>query len=302
MTGGRGTAVAIALLVAAALAAAGCGLGPGEEIAGVELTVTRDYGTVPMLHRRLDDITEADTVMRALERNAEITTRYGGGFVHSIDGLEGSGGGGRDWFFYVNGLWSPIGAADYALHGGEAIWWDYRDWSVGERVAAAVGSWPHPFVNGYEGELHPTAVACRAATAPCATVEQRLGDAGAKLVPEGTDGAIRVVVGQWRRIEGDRDAKLLARGVAVSGAFAEFADAGRAMLGLDQEGEVARRFGPGTGLVAAVRWASEPPAWLVTGVDEAGVRAAAELLDADSLRDRYTVAVEAGEETALPVR
>lgn len=302
MTGRRGTAVAIALLLAAALAAAGCGLGPGDGVGGVELTVTRDYGTVPMLHRSLDDVTEADTVMRALERNAEITTRYGGGFVQSIDGFEGGGGGGRDWFFYVNGLWSPIGAADYSLQGGEAIWWDYRDWSVGERVAAAVGSWPHPFVDGYEGEFHPTAVACFAGGAACAAVEQRLRDAGAKLVPADTDGAIRVVVGPWRRIEGDRDAKLLARGVTVSGAFAEFADDGRVMFGLDQEGEVGRRFGAGAGLVAAVRWEDRPPAWLVTGLDEAGVEAAAGLLEAESLRDHYTVAVETGEETALPLR
>lgn len=302
MTGRRGTAVAIALLVAAALAAAGCGLGPGDGVGDVELTVTRDYGTVPMLHRRPDDVTEADTVMRVLERNAEIATRYGGGFVHSIDGFEGSGGAGRDWFFYVNGLWSPVGAADYPLHGGEAIWWDYRDWSVGERVAAAVGSWPHPFVDGYEGEFHPTAVACFAASVVCAGVEQRLRDAGAKLVPDGTDGAVRVLVGSWRRIEGDRNAKLLARGVTVSGAFAEFVGEGRVMIGLDQEGEVARRFGPGAGLVAAMRREDRPPAWLVTGVEEAGVRAAADLLDADSLRDHYTVAVEAGEVTALPLR
>ena len=55
----------------------------------------------------------------------------------------------------------PLGAdrrGRYQLHGGEAIWWDYRDWSVGERVAAAVGSWPQPFADGYEGSFHPTAV------------------------------------------------------------------------------------------------------------------------------------------------
>src|ERR1051325_11732871 len=149
MTLRRGTAAAIALL--ATIAAAGCGFGPGKGVGEVELTVTRDYGSVPMLHRSLDDLTESDTVMRALERNPDITTRYGGGFVQSIDGFEGGGSGAREWFFYVNGLWSPIGAADFPLHGGEAVWWDYRDWSVGERVAAAVGSWPQPFAGGYEG-------------------------------------------------------------------------------------------------------------------------------------------------------
>lgn len=301
MTGSRGTAAAIALL-AVALAAAGCGLGPGEEVGEVELTITRDYGSSTLLRRELGDVTKSDTVMRVLERNAEITTRFGGGFVRSIEGLEGSGGGGSDWFFYVNGLWSPVGAADYPLRGGEAIWWDYRDWSVGERVAAAVGSWPQPFLDGYEGARHPTAVVCRTAGPACGAVRRRLREAGARLVPDGREGAIRVLVGPWSRIGGDRDAELLERGVEVSGVFAEFGAGGRLMLGLDEYGDVARRFGPDAGLVAATRREDRPPTWFVTGASSAGVEAAAGLLDAGSLRDHYAVAVEGLRETGLPVR
>ncbi len=298
---GPGSAVAILALVAA-IAAAGCGLGPGAGRGDVRLTVTRDYGRTPLLSHEVSDVTESDTVMRVLERNAAIATRYGGGFVQSIDGLEGSGGGGNDWFFYVNGLWSPVGAADYPLDGGEAIWWDYRDWSVGERVAAAVGSWPQPFVDGYEGSRRPTAVVCRGGGEACGGVRRRLRSVGARLAPPGAEGAIRVLVGPWTRIRADRDAELLEKGVEVSGVFAEFAAGGRTMLGLDERGEVARRFGPEAGLVAATRREDEPPAWLVTGADRTGVEAAARLLDAASLRDRYAVAVEGGEETALPLR
>ncbi len=299
---GLGSAVAILALVAA-IAAAGCGLGPGAGREDVRLTVTRDYGRTPLLlSREVSDVTESDTVMRVLERNAEIATRYGGGFVQSIDGLEGSGGGGSDWFFYVNGLWSPVGAADYPLEGGEAIWWDYRDWSVGERVAAAVGSWPQPFVDGYEGARHPTTVVCRGGGEACGRVRRRLRGVGARLVGEQTGGAIRVLVGPWARIRADRDAGLLEEGVEVSGVFAELAAGGRTMLGLDEHGNVARRFGPRAGLVAATRREDQPPAWLITGADRAGVDAAAGLLDAGSLRDHYAVAVEGGRETALPLR
>ena len=51
-------------------------------------------------------MTESDTVMRVLERNAEISTRYGGGFVQSIEGLEAERARRPplDWFFYVNGV------------------------------------------------------------------------------------------------------------------------------------------------------------------------------------------------------
>jgi hypothetical protein len=296
---GRGTAVAIALL--AALAAAGCGLGAGGDVGDVELTVTEDYGTKLVLSHKGEEVSESDTVIRVLERNAEVSTGYGGGFVRSIEGLEGGGAGARAWFFYVNGLWSPYGAAEYELDGGERIWWDYRDWTVGERVAAAVGAWPQPFLDGYEGARHPTAVLCFEAGPACATVRQRLRDAGAQLAADGPD-TIRVLVGSWSRIRDDRDAALVADGVRVSGVFAQFVAGGDVLQGLDERGEVARRFGADAGLVAATRSESEPPAWLVTGTSAAGVEAAAGLLDTDSLRDRYAVVTEAGTETVLPVR
>src|ERR1700679_2190309 len=143
----------------AALAAAGCGLGPGAGVGGVELTVTREYGTVPVLERSLE-ADESSTVMRVLEGNAKVSTRYGGGFVQSIDGTEEAhrGGDPYDWFFYVNGVESPVGAADYALQGSERIWWDYRDWAATDHVPAVVGSWPAPFASGYEGKAHAVAV------------------------------------------------------------------------------------------------------------------------------------------------
>jgi Domain of unknown function (DUF4430) len=298
--GGRGTAVAIALL-SAALATAGCGFGPGSGVGDVELTVTRDYGTVPMLHRQVDDLTESDTVIRVLERSADVSTSYGGGFVRSIDGLAGGGAGEDDWFFYVNGLWSPVGAAEYGLDGGEAIWWDYRDWTVGERVAAAVGSWPQPFLDGYEGSRHTTAVLCFESGPACGEVRRRLREAGATLSADSSD-AIRVLVGTWSRLRHDGDAELVDEGVRRSGVFAEFSNDGRALWGLDERGAVGRRFGPEAGLVVATRHEVSPPTWFVTGTSAVGVRGAAGLLEAESLRDHYGVAVDGGRETPLPLR
>jgi Domain of unknown function (DUF4430) len=299
------TAVAIALLLAA-VASAGCGLGPGEEVDDVELTVTRDYGTVPVLHRRLGDVTEADTVMRVLERNAEIETRYGGGFVHSIDGLEAEESVARslDWFYFVDGVEASVGAADYPLRGGESIWWDYRDWSATMRVPAVVGSWPAPFRQGYEGRGHPVAIECMGGGSACDTVRERLEGAGAEIAPGGVKGEIRVLVGPWVRVRRDPAAALIEDGPTASGVFAVFEAAGESyeMSGLDEDGEVARRFGAGAGLVAATRRLGAPPVWVVSGIGAVGVRAAAGLLDRGSLRDRYAVAVEGERETAVPLR
>jgi hypothetical protein len=303
---GPGTAVAIALLLLAALVAAGCGLGPGKGVGDVELTVTRDYGTVPVLHRELDDVTESDTVMRALERSAEITTRYGGDFVQSIEGLEAkeSVDSSLDWFFYVDGVESTVGAADYGLHGGESVWWDYRDWSAAMRVPAVVGSWPQPFVNGYEGRRHPVAVECLGGGSACAEVRKRLQSAGVRVDSGDPEASIRILVGPWARVRQDPAAAQIEDGPQASGVFAGFQREGGdyALEGLGEDGKPARTFGADAGLVAAMRRYDAPPTWIVSGPRAAGVRAAADLLDTADLRNHYAVAVEGGEETPLPLR
>ena len=298
----RGTAIAGALL--ALLAVAGCGLGPGDDVGSVELTVTRDFGAEPMLQRSVGDVAESDTVMRVLERNAEIETRYGGGFVHSIEGIEAEDRGGpRDWFFYVDGVESPVGAADYPLEGGERIWWDRHDWGATNHIPAVVGSWPAPFTDGYGGRSYPVAVECRGGGDACATVRERLGAAGVEPASGSPPRAIRVLVGPWARLRSDPAAAQIESGVEESGVFAEFEreGSGYRLMGLDPEGDAVRDFGPGAGLVAATRRYEAPPVWVVTGAAAAGVRAAANLLDATGLRDRFAVAVEAGEAIPLPL-
>jgi hypothetical protein len=298
------TAVAIALLCAA-LAAAGCGLGPGGTVGEVSLAVTRDYGAARVLPPVTDEASEADTVMRVLERNADISTRYGGGFVAAIDGLSEAVRGSRryDWFFYVNGVESPVGAADFDLRGGEAIWWDYRDWSAAERVPATVGAWPQPFLDGYEGSRHPVAVECRGGGGACVEVRGRLEAAGVPVTSGAPEDAIRVLVGPWARVREDSAAAQLEAGPQTSGVFVDFLRRGGGfrLRGLDEAGEPARDFGPGAGLVAATRRYDAPPVWVVTGVGAAGVRAATGLLDAADLRDHYAVAVKGGQETPLPI-
>jgi hypothetical protein len=294
--------MATVVALSGAIAVAGCGLGAGSEVGDVELRVTRDYGA-RTLERSVEDVRESDTVMRVLDRNAKIETRFGGGFVESISGLSGDERDGRflDWFFYVNGVESPTGAAEFELREGDRIWWDYRDWTAAMRVPAVVGSWPEPFAHGYEGERHPVELVCRAAGDVCGEVRSRLVDAGARLASgQGTD-PIRVLVGAWIRIRGDDAAELIEDGPATSGVFADFErdDRGPMLVALDERGESVTGLRAGAGLVAATRLGDDPPTWVVTGTDSAGVRAAARALDAD-LRGRYAVALDHGREVRLP--
>ncbi len=302
----RGLAVAtLLLLCGAALAAAGCGLGPGSGVGTVDLAVTREFGTVKVSESS-GEANESDTVMRFLESEDEIETRYGGGYVKSIDGFGETERDGHpyDWFFYVNGVESPVGAAEVSLGGGEKVWWDLHDWSASEHVPAVVGSWPAPFTTGWEGHDPVVVVECDGGGAACGTVEAALSKEGVKLSKGSPKGAIRVLVGPWATLRSDPAAALIENGPGESGVYADFEAAGGSwqLVGLDENGKQARTFGAEAGLVAATRHFEGPPVWLVTGGSGAAVRAAAEALDTADLRDHYAVASEAGAVTPLPLR
>src|SRR5436305_8266233 len=92
--GGARTRSAPALVAALALIAGGCGIGSGKAPSGVQLTVTRDFGAVALGSWGAPRVRGEETVMSFLTRNAKVTTRYGGGFVQSIDGVAGARAGG----------------------------------------------------------------------------------------------------------------------------------------------------------------------------------------------------------------
>lgn len=300
-------------LAVAALAAAtaGCGLGEGETSQGeATLVVTRDYGRERLVTGVSEDPPETETVLRFLDREAEITTRYGGGFVDSIEGIDGAVVGGRsfDWFFYVNGIESPIGSADREVRAGDRVWWDYRDWTTAMRVPAVVGSWPEPFLQASAGtdRLRVTIV-CEAPRPLCGRVAARLADEGVEAsIEAGAADAketVRIVVGAWEEIRDDSAVAQLSRGPEISGVFARFggSEVGTRLLALDRQGEAPLALRARAGLVAAVRGGEDPATWVVTGTDPRGVEAAVELLDEAALADRYAVAVRAGEPIPLPL-
>lgn len=314
MSGAPLLAVATAALVLSP-AAAGCGFGPGEADEGeATLRITRGHGAELVAEAAVGDPTESDTVIRALDREAEITTRFGGGFVQSIDGIEGGTAGGRssDWFFFVNGVESAAGAAEVGVRAGDRIWWDYRDWTDAMRAPAVVGSWPEPFAQRSAGaDRAPVLVECAAARPRCDEVAERLAEEGVDASTEPfpvegkhvADEALRVLVGPWAELRRDPAAAQVEDGPATSGVFADFALSGGGweLRALDERAQQAQGLTAGAGLVAAVREAEEPPTWLVTGTDADGVEAAVELLDAEGLADRYAVAVDAAGPVPLPV-
>ena len=103
-------------LVACALVLlAGCGherTGSGT----ASLWITRDRGASVLL---VQTVPAGLTAMQALDTKADISTRYGGRYVQSIDGVEGDISRRRDWFWFLNGIEADRSAAEYRLRPGD---------------------------------------------------------------------------------------------------------------------------------------------------------------------------------------
>ena len=152
-----------------ALAAASCGGEPHHGTA--TLWVTRDRGAHVLY---TGTVPAGLTAMQALTRARKVTTRYGGRFVQSIDGVHGSLARQRDWFFFVDGIEGDRSAAEVRLRPGDIEWWDFRAWSGRSMsVPVVVGSYPQPFVRGTTSVV-PVGVARAVATAIARQVHGRV--------------------------------------------------------------------------------------------------------------------------------
>jgi hypothetical protein len=293
--------------IATAVALAGCGLGPGSGTSDVTLTVTRDFGTRPVAQVGAARVPGSETVMRMLERHFRVRTRYGGGFVEAIDGLSGTPSH-LDWFYYVNGIEAPKGAATTAVNRGDRIWWDLHDWSLTQTIPAVVGSFPEPFVHGVGGRRLPTTLECAADVgSACQRVSNELTAEGVPVATQeigtgsGTD-SLGVIVGTWRDVRDELVAGMLEQGPAASGVYARFAGSTPVLALLNPRGQVVRRLGAGAGLIAATAQASAEPTWLITGTDPAGVAAAASALTPAALHDHFALAVTATSRLPVPLQ
>jgi Domain of unknown function (DUF4430) len=298
--------VAIAVVLTAAIAG-GCGLGPGRGTSDVSVTVTRAFGSEPVASITRGKVPGSETVMRMLQRSFKVTTRYGGGFVESIDGISGNASR-RDWFYYVNGMQARAGAASTAVHRGDRIWWDLHDWSATNSVPAVVGSFPEPFLHGQRGRRLPTTLECASdASAACKRVAAELKAVGVPVATQllgtgsGTD-SLTVLVGTWSDLHGTIAGDLIAHGPSASGVYARFGGPGGNSLELlDPRARVVRRLAANAGLIAATGQGSAVPTWLVTGTDAAGVAGAAAALTPARLHDRFALAVQGATDLPVPL-
>src|SRR4030043_1351019 len=125
----------------------------------VTIIVTKDFGKELLLEKTIT-VAPDISALEASKQVAEIETKYGGGFVSSINNVSSSYPNTQyDWFFYVNGFLSKKGASNYMIMNGDSITWDYHRWDVSQFQSAILGSYPKYLTNGYSGEISATIIA-----------------------------------------------------------------------------------------------------------------------------------------------
>ncbi len=266
--------------VAAVVALAGCGLGPGPGSTNAQVQVTENFGATTLGSADQKKIPGAETVMSLMQRYFKVTTKYGGGFIESINGHSG-GANHNDWFYYVNGIEAQKGAATTSVHKGDHVWWDLHNWTATETIPAVVGSYPEPFTNGLGGQRYPTLLTCAPdVTAACNTVTQALIKSGIKVSDQalgtgsGSD-SLAIVVGTFKDLQGVIASELIKAGPSQSGVYAE--PVGSSALEIDDPlGDVVTTLRGNVGLIAATEQQNlNQPTWMIEGTTVAGVDAAA---------------------------
>ena len=172
------------LVLVLALVLAGCGE-DAREHGSATLWVTRDRGAQVVF---TGSVPAGLNGIQTVERKLKVTTRYGGRYVQSIDGVAGSLGAQRDWFYFVDGVEGDRSAGEVRIHAGDVLWWDFRHWTPATMsIPVVAGAYPHPFVDGGR-----TSVVANDRTLAARIAREVHGVVGAKTTPRNT---IRIGLG-----------------------------------------------------------------------------------------------------------
>ncbi|MEW5921390.1 MAG: DUF4430 domain-containing protein [Bacillota bacterium] len=268
---------------------AGCGgglVGDTPAAGRACLWVTRDFGAAEIYNSEVE-FAATDSVMTMLQQYLEVETEYGGGFVNAIAGLK-SGYTGKvgedqqmlDWFFYMNGIISGVGALDYAPGDGDVIWWDYHAWGEISFTPAVIGAFPQPFLNGYRGSNPGTLILIgKGCDRHGECLASFLQEQGAELVEirpyaetlAGRRTRITIVVAPWDQLKESSFWQGIQENRAKTGWFAELTP--DAFYPLDMHGIRGEGYSGLAGAVLATGtgMGDPTPLWLITSLNQEGL-------------------------------
>lgn len=295
------------IALAAVGAVAGCGVGAGDTPQDVGLRVTDRFGGEVLIDRPQAEVEGEDTVVRLLQRNADVDTSGSGTFVGAIDGRvggESQDGSSPYWIFFRNGIFSDQGAANVPLRSGDRVWWDRHDQRIAN-VQAVVGAFPMPFAARDGDGAVAVDLGCADVDGPaCRVAGERLAAAGVAVTatalnPVSEPPRLRMIVGAWDELRRDPVAARLEQEPRVSGVLARVR--GSQLIPYRADGSAAPAVRAGWGVVAATRIQRGPVTWIVTGRTAADAAAAAEQLTAETLAGAFALHVRDGAAERLPL-
>jgi len=277
----------------------------------VTVVVTQDFGKEVLLEQKVE-IEPDTTAMDALQMTARVETKYGGGFVSAINGVsseyKGANKSMKDWFFYINGIASNVGARDYVLQNGDIEHWDFRDWRYHQFIPSIIGDFPQPFLSGYRGKVKPTVIVYeqqfKEGAQSLAIWLKELGICEVSTVmydqlSEGTKEQRNLI------LLGKPDTELISElnNAHNKLGFYTYFHQGKLAV-LDAEGKVTGEYGASTGLIQATQspWnpkgigAGENVVWMISGTDADGVQEAVGALinHYEDLRYAYAAVINKG--------
>lgn len=242
----------------------------------------------------------------------------------TLDKLEGSmhhqqfGDGGLALLPYLNGLQPneiPVDeeAAKHTYPGdiaypGDRVGWIPRDKSDAAAVPkAVVGLFPAPFTTRFtkKRRLLPIRIQCAdVRSTACDAVQAALTEldlhtATSNLQDTSSIDEQRIYVGSWPQLRPAFDRGRMSGALAVetpaerNGYGFEITADGQQIRAAAPFGEAAAptTYGPGTGVLFALRDELGSPAWIITGADDAGTASAAGSLDENELAGRVAAIV-----------
>lgn len=279
---------------------------PAGHSTSVKVVVTTDFSKEVLLEQTIE-IEPGTSAIDALKMVAKVETKYGGGFINAINGIsseyEGTRKEKKDWFLFINGISSNVGAKDYILRDGDIEHWDFRDWSYRQFIPAIIGDFPQPLLGGYQNKVKPTVIVYGDRFEESArSLVEKLNELGVKETSVQNFGQLTEKSQEQSNLIllGTKDEELISElndNYNKLGFYAYFDQ--EKLVVLDARGEVVSEYVAGSGLIQATQnpWnpkgigSGESVVWVVSGTDEDGVKNAIQALTSRYADFQYAYAV-----------
>jgi len=281
----------------------------------IDLWVTTGFGSAT-IDEELKDYQQSYSIMDILRQTTEVETAYGGGFVQAINGITSTytnifnSDKKKDWFYWINGLNANVGANDYLPKDGDIIWWDYHDWSHTVGPNAVIGTFPQPFVNGYNEVNNGTEIWYTKNNEPEAeTLQKLLLNKNVEKVTTNLfqqqdlydRSKMTILLGEWSELKNNQQLNDLFQQGTKLGLFAGIKD--QKIYTTYVNGGISESFDSNSVLIVSI--AQSPgdthPLWLIIGLNSEDIEQALTVLqDGQMIKKKVGVVISNGKVFDLP--